>query len=67
MSNQIDTTVRRLGVTLESVTAAESAIRDTDFAKATSDLTRSQILTQAATNALAIANTLPNNALQLLG
>jgi len=67
MSNQIDTTVRRLGVTLESVTAAESQIRDTDFAQATSDLTRSQILTQAATNALAIANTLPNNALQLLG
>ncbi len=66
-SNQIQTTIRRLGVTLESVTAAESAIRDTDFAEETANLTRSQILVKASTQSLAIANTISESALALLG
>ncbi|MEQ9455666.1 MAG: flagellin [Phycisphaeraceae bacterium] len=64
--NVIGTTIRALGVTLENTTAAESIIRDTDFAQATADLTRSQILVQATSNALAIANNNPQNVLQLL-
>ena len=56
-----------LSVALENTTAAESAIRDTDFAADTAELTRNQILVQAATSALALANAQPQSVLQLLG
>ena len=64
--NVVGSTINSLGVALENTSAAESAIRDTDFAKETAELTRSQILVQAATNALGIANSQPQNALSLL-
>ena len=63
----IGTTIRSRGVTLENTSAAESAIRDTDFAAESARLTRSQILVTAATNALAIANAQPQTVLSLLG
>ncbi len=65
--NTIGTTIRSLGVSLENVTAAESAIRDADFASETAELTRSQILVSSTTNALALANAQPQNVLSLLG
>jgi len=65
--NVIGTTVRNLGVTVENTAAAESAIRDTDFAKETANLTRNQILVQASTQALALANAQPQAVLSLLG
>lgn len=55
-----------LSITLENTTAAESSIRDTDFATETSQLTRSQILVQAATNVLRLANQQPQSILALL-
>ncbi|MGA3068152.1 MAG: flagellin [Tepidisphaeraceae bacterium] len=55
-----------LGVAYENVSAAESAITDTDFASETSNLTRDQILSQAATTVLAQANATPQEALTLL-
>ncbi|MEM7624392.1 MAG: flagellin [Planctomycetota bacterium] len=64
--NVVGSTINSLGVALENTSAAESAIRDTDFARETAELTRSQILVQAATNALGIANSQPQNALSLL-
>ena len=64
--NTVGSTIRSLGVALENTSAAESAIRDTDFAKETAELTRNQILVQAATNSLGIANSNPQNALSLL-
>jgi flagellin len=64
--NTVGSTIRSLGVALENTSAAESAIRDTDFAEETAELTRSQILVQAATNSLGIANSNPQNALSLL-
>jgi flagellin len=39
---------------------------DTDYAKATTDLARSQIISQAANAMLAQANQNPQNVLQLL-
>ena len=63
----IGSTVNALGVAFENASAAESAIRDTDFAEETSNLTRMQILSQSATSALSQANTSPQLALQLLG
>ena len=65
--NTVGATIRSLGVSLENTLAAESVIRDADFAAETSALTRSQILTQSATQVLSIANSQPQNALQLLG
>jgi flagellin len=65
--NTLQPTINNLNVTLENTSAAESSIRDTDFAKTTADLTRQQILQQSATNTLSIANNGPRNVLSLLG
>ncbi|MEM9416360.1 MAG: flagellin [Planctomycetota bacterium] len=65
--NTIGATIRSLGVALENTAAAESAIRDTDFAAETAALTRSQILVQSSTQILSIANSQPQNVLGLLG
>ncbi len=62
----IGSTVNNLGVALENISAADSAIRDTDFAGETANLTRSQILSQAAQSVLAQANASPQAALRLL-
>jgi flagellin len=63
----LETTANSLEITLENTTAAESTIRDTDFAQETSNLTRAQILVQSATNVLRLANAAPQNILALLG
>ncbi len=65
--NVIGSTIATLGATLENTAAAESAIRDADFAVETAELTRRQILSQAATQSLVIANAQPQSVLQLLG
>ncbi len=62
----IGSTVNSLGVAFENASAAQSAIRDTDFAQETANLTRSQILSQAATTVLSQANAAPQAALSLL-
>lgn len=64
--NTVGATIRSLGVALENTTAAESTIRDADFATETAKLTRNQILVAAATNILSLANSQPQSALQLL-
>jgi flagellin len=46
--------------------AAESVIRDTDFASETTKFTRNQILSQSSTAMLAQANSLPQSVLSLL-
>lgn len=66
-ANVIGATVRNLGVAAENTAAANSVIRDADFAQETAGLSRNQTLVQAATQSLALANQNPNNALQLLG
>ncbi len=66
-ANTLDTNIASLTVSKENLYAAQSAIRDTDFASETSNLTRSQILVQAATSVLAQANSAPQNVLSLLG
>ena len=65
--NTLQTNINSLNVALENVTASESAIRDADFARETAALTRAQILVQAGTSVLSIANTSPQNVLALLG
>ncbi|MHC4712561.1 MAG: flagellin N-terminal helical domain-containing protein [Planctomycetota bacterium] len=65
--NTFETNIASLRVALENVTAAESDIRDTDFAKETAALTRAEILVQAGTSILQTANMIPQNVLALLG
>ncbi|MCH9021664.1 MAG: flagellin, partial [Planctomycetes bacterium] len=65
--NTLETNINSLRVTLENVTAAESAIRDADFATETTALTRAQILVQANIAILSIANATPQSVLALLG
>ncbi len=65
-ANDIAASTRSLGVALENTSAAESQIRDTNFAAETANLTRSQILVSAATSVLQMANSAPQNVLKLL-
>jgi flagellin len=62
----LDTNTNSMNVTLENVTASESAIRDADFAAETAAMTRAQVLVQANTSVLATANATPQSVLTLL-
>lgn len=64
--NTLQTNINSLSITMENLVASESSIRDTDFAYETSRLTRAQILVNAGTSVLSIANTTPQSALALL-
>jgi flagellin len=66
IQNRFEATIANLQVTSESLTAAESRIRDADIALETSIFTKNQILVQAGIATLAQANTLPQQALALL-
>ncbi|QDT15929.1 flagellin N-terminal helical domain-containing protein [Alienimonas californiensis] len=65
--NVIDTNINTLGVALENISEARSQIMDTDFAVESANLQKAQILGQAATSVLSIANQSPQRALSLLG
>ena len=60
-------TMNNLSVAHETLSAANSRIRDVDIAEETAAMTRNQILSQAGTSVLAQANQLPSAALSLLG
>jgi flagellin len=66
IQNRFESVVQSLSTTSENLSAARSRIQDTDFAKETANLTRSQILQQAGTAMLAQANSAPQNVLSLL-
>jgi flagellin len=66
LQSRLDLTVESLQTAAENQTAAESRIRDADFAFETSRFTRNQILVQAGTAILAQANSSTQIALQLL-
>lgn len=64
--NRLEYTSNNLGTTVENLTAAESRIRDTDMAKEMVNLTKNNILLQAAQSMLAQANSQPQGVLSLL-
>lgn len=66
INNRLDFTVSNLSSIAEKTTAARSRIVDADFAAETANLSRSQVLQQAATAMLAQANQRPQNVLSLL-
>lgn len=65
--NILETNINSLSVALENMTASESIVRDADFATETAALTRAQILVQANTSILSLANAMPQSVLALLG
>ena len=67
LQNRLTSTVSNLGVSEENMSAANSRIRDTDVAQATAEMTRNNILLQAATSTLSQANAKDQMALKLIG
>ena len=65
-ASTIDTNINALTDAVTNLTAAQSTIQDTDFAAASANLTREQILVQAGTSVLTIANKNPQSVLTLL-
>ena len=63
---QLESTVRNLSNVAENTAAAAGRIMDTDDAAETANLTKAQILQQAATSVLAQANAQPQAVLSLL-
>ncbi|SON49332.1 flagellin [Vibrio tapetis] len=64
--NRLSHSINNLANVQENVDASNSRIKDTDWAKETTEMTKSQILQQAGTSILAQAKQLPNSAMQLL-
>jgi flagellin len=67
LQNRFESTVSNLAITAENLTAANSRIRDADFAAETAELSRTQVLQQAGISILAQANQRPQQVLSLLG
>lgn len=67
LQNRLTSTSDNLGVSMENLSAANSRIRDTDVAQASSEMTRNNILMQAGTATLSQANQVNQLALKLLG
>ena len=65
-NNTLNSTISYLGVGSENLSASESQIRDTNVASEVVNLTKNQIIQQAATSVLAQANSQPQQILKLL-
>ena len=66
VQNQLSSTIANLSISLTNVNAAESNIRDVDFASEASNFSRLQILSQAGAFALSQANAGSQAVLSLL-
>lgn len=66
VQNRFQNTIANLEVSGENLSAANSRIRDADFAAETAALSRSQVLQQAGISVLAQANARPQQVLSLL-
>ena len=64
--NRFEHAINNLNVSIENITASESAIRDTDMAAEMTKFSKNQILSQAGTSMLAQANSSTQNVLSLL-
>ncbi len=64
--NRFQAAISGINTAATNLSAARSEIEDTNFAQATSDLSKAQILQQAGTAMVAQANTVPQNVMTLL-
>lgn len=67
MQNRFNHAINNLGNINENLAASNSRIKDTDYAKETTQMLKQQILQQVSTSILAQAKQQPNLALTLLG
>lgn len=67
MQNRLSSAVDVIGTMSESMSAANSRIRDADIAQSTAELARNSVLLQGTTSVLAQANQQPQMALKLIG
>jgi flagellin len=66
VQNQLEVTINNISTTQVNVKAAESGIRDVDFASESSNFQKNNILAQSGTYALSQANSTQQNVLRLL-
>ncbi len=66
MNNRLDHNIANLQSQAQALTASRSRITDTDYAAETATLSKTQVLSQAATAMLSQANQMPNSVLSLL-
>ena len=66
MQSRMNSAVTTIDVSMENMEAAQSRIRDVDYASETARLTQARILSAAGTSVLSQANSLPESVLQLL-
>ena len=66
IQNRFASTISNLHTSSENLSASRSRIQDADFAMETANLSRAQVLQQAATAMIAQANQQPQQVLQLL-
>ena len=64
--NQLESTVRNISVTQVNVAAAESQIRDVDFASESANFAKQNILAQSGSYAMSQANAVQQNVMRLL-
>jgi flagellin len=64
--NKLESTVRNISVTQVNITAAESQIRDVDFAAESANFAKHNILAQSGSYAMSQANAVQQNVLRLL-
>jgi len=64
--NQLESTVRNISVTQVNVTAAESQIRDVDFAAESANFSKHNLLAQSGSYAMSQANAVQQNVMRLL-
>ncbi len=64
--NQLESTVRNISVTQVNVAAAESNIRDVDFAAESANFAKHNILAQSGSYAMSQANAVQQNVMRLL-
>jgi flagellin len=67
LQNRLVSTSNNLQTSVENLSAANSRIRDVDYAQASADNAKNNILNQAGTSVLAQANAQGQNALRLIG
>ena len=66
MNNRLDHNIANLQSQSEALSASKSRITDTDYAAETATLSKTQVLSQAATAMLSQANQMPSAVLSLL-
>lgn len=66
VQNRIDSSIANMVTYVESLSAAQSQIMDTDYAQETAEMTRLQVMQQAGTAALAQARTINQSVISLL-